>query len=261
MSRIVLWTGPVNLMQVPGATVPGAVILNVQCTGDGTPNCAQMVDVNASGRSLWSVVKDLKPDDEVFIGAFSAGGSVAKRVVLSPEDIAQTRAVMLADATYTSWASSGVPLPPEGFVLFGLAAITGPHFFVATSSSFPNKDLPSGSQTLDAIRKEIERRSGQTFEPITVPGISPQPVSAWKLGNNVFLDYQTTIPHADHAKMAPQLWQSVLQPWLLRGDPAPPPVALQTQGNLMDSWGNAIVLGLGIGTGFLIGRWLGRKKS
>jgi hypothetical protein len=214
MSRIVFWTGPVNLNQVPGATVPGAKAVNVPCTGDGSPTCGQLAD-------SWGItIPGTASSDELFFGAFSAGGSALKRLLLHPEVRAQTRAVMLSDATYTDWAAPGKPLPPEGFVVFGLEAIDGPKMMVATASASPNKTLPNGSQTLMSIKDEIERRSGRKFDNVTLP-VSPAPVQAWRLGNVILADYQMTVPHGGQAALAGQFWQKLLVPWLASGAEAP----------------------------------------
>jgi peptidoglycan hydrolase-like protein with peptidoglycan-binding domain len=149
----VLWCGPVNLTQVPGATVPGAFARALPCTADGSPSCSQIADSwkDADGRRLPRLLQKVGRDEgavgDLFLGAFSAGGSVIKRLLLHEADRAPIRAVLLADATYTDWASPGNPLAPEGFVLFCLDALHGGKLFVATASaSSPgnNKTLPSG---------------------------------------------------------------------------------------------------------------------
>lgn len=255
MSRIVFWTGPVNLAQAgAGATVPGASRLNIPCTGDGSdggPTCGTRAD-------SWGTLPGTQPGDELFLGAFSAGGSGLKRFLLHPEARAQTRALMLADATYTDWASPGKPLAPEGFVLFGLDALAGDKMFVATCSASPNKNMPNGSQTLESIRLEIERRSGRTFTEVDPSslGVSPPPVRAWRLGNNIlFADYQMTVPHGGQVGIASQYWQNVLTPWLdgvRPGAPAPENIAMLERG---------VAAVAGVALGFAVGWWFGKRAS
>jgi len=226
MSRTTIWFGPVNLAQVKGSVLPSSTALNLQCKGDGAPSCAQTADAwLASGRRLPKAMAALQqpppaPGDELALGAFSAGGSVVKRLLLAPEDLAPVKVVTLADATYTDWQGPGIPVPPEGFVLYGLDVLAagGSKLFIATASSnapiSKGVALPSGSKTLESIRLAIEARSGQRFSPTTIPGVSPAPVAAWRLGNILFADYQATVPHASHATvLAPQLWQQVVLPW------------------------------------------------
>jgi hypothetical protein len=114
-------------------------------------------------------------------------------------------------------------------VLFCLDALRGGKLFVATaSSSSPgnNRTAPSGVQTLQAIRREVEARSGRKFEPYELPeGIPQRPVAAFRLGDIVLADYQASIQHGVHATgLAAPLWQKLLLPWL--GAPAERPSAV-----------------------------------
>jgi peptidoglycan hydrolase-like protein with peptidoglycan-binding domain len=237
-SATVFWFGPVNLTQVPGATVPGAYARALPCTADASPTCGQIAEslLDGGGRRLPRLARRLGRDEgtlgDLFLGAFSAGGSMIKRLLLHEADRAAVRAVLLADATYTDWASPGNPLAPEGFVLFCLEALRGGKLFVATaSSSSPgnNRTLPGGAQTIHAIRREVEARSGRMFEPYELPeGIHQRPVAAFRLGDIILADYQTSIPHGAHAtSLAAPIWQKILLPWLRaspEAQPAPAPV-------------------------------------
>jgi len=219
----VLWFGPVNLAQVKGATVPGARARAVICTGNGSPSCGQMADAleDGDGLRLPALLQREGLDEaslgELVYGAFSAGGSAVKRLLMHEEDRARVRAVLLADATYTDWAAPGAPLAPEGFVRFCIDALDGDKLFVATASSAPNKSLPSGRETLSAIRKEVETRSGMTFGPYELPArICPRPVRAFRLGNVILADYGAKMLHAAHATaLAAPIWQEILVPWLV----------------------------------------------
>ena len=240
----VFWLGPVNLMQVDGATVPGARTVNLTCTGDGsggTPVCSgRMESKHAGGRYLPQIIPNLSPTTDVFIGAFSAGGKPVKEMLLaSPEDRAQIRAVMLSDATYAPWVGNK-PEAHEGLVLYALQAIDGPYMFVATASASPNKDLPTGSQVIEALRQEIEARSGRSFEPYQAPGVSPTPAKGWKLGNVYLFDHQMDVLHGDHAKvLARQYWQNLLLPWLAGADYATPwlPILALVAASAVGFWG------------------------
>jgi hypothetical protein len=220
-AKIVIWSGPVNLSQVKGATVPGARAYALPCTGNGDPSCVEIADdfADAEGRRLPHLFQQMgisNQNEDLIFGAFSAGGSMVKRLLLHEADRQQVRAVLLADATYTDWVTPAQPLAPEGFVLFCLDAIVDRKLFVATASSSPNKSLPTGSQTLAAIRKEVERRSGREFASFVLPGgIEPAPAEAWRLGNVILADFKSKITHTEHAtKLAAPMWQRFLLPWL-----------------------------------------------
>ena len=77
----VLWFGPVNLTQVPGATVPGAYARAMPCVADGSPSCGQIADswLDGAGRRLPRLLQKVGRDEgtagDLFLGAFSAGGS------------------------------------------------------------------------------------------------------------------------------------------------------------------------------------------
>jgi hypothetical protein len=136
-------------------------------------------------------------------------------------------------------------------VLYGMDTLADPsrHFFVATASSVPNKTLPSGSQTLAALRQEIERRSGFTFEDVMLP-LSPPPDQAWRLGNIVFADYGFRITHPEHATLiAPQVWNTLLADWL---SGAPEPLQEVEPGF---PFSELVALVGGLGLGFAGGTW------
>jgi hypothetical protein len=225
-----VWLGPVNLAQVGASVIPGAPATAVTCTGDGNPSCSAIAEswTGAGGRKLPSLLaqKGLPPDSVIAAAAFSAGGSILKRLCLAAADRAQLAVVHSADADYeSSRGADGQPIPTEGYVLYALDALTDPDkLFVATASSNPNKTYGSGIDVLASTRREVERRSGRRFQLGGVlPGVTPQPAKLWRLGNVWMAEYPT-IPHGQHATLlAPQVWQGVILPWLSGGGPGPDP--------------------------------------
>lgn len=253
LSTVQAWLGPVNLTQVGSAVVPGLKAINLTCTGDGKPSCAEIAEgfVDANGRRLPNLLvsKGADPHAEVIIGAFSAGGSVAKRLALNPDDREQIKAMMLADATYTI---GGVD---EGFVLYALDCIHHTdRMFVATASSAPNKNYPTGIQTLALLRAEVERRAGMPFSSSTLPGVSPQPAAVWRLGNVIFCEFPN-VSHGDQVtKLAGQVWKAMLLPWLELG-PAP---KLPSTGSDLGKW---LVALAGLGLGYTVVRGVQRNRA
>lgn len=276
---LVIWMGPVAPFQVPGATVPGAKVTNVGCLGDRAPNCVYIADglKDAEGRRMPGLLRRLKIDpasvSDIFIGAFSAGGALAKRLLLHPADRAMVKAVMLSDATYTGWDKEHRPVPAEGFVAYGVEVVQGaPRMLVATASTSPNKSYPNGVESMLAVRDEIARRTGQRYEQVAGQwaGIDPPPVAAWRLGNTMFADYQMKIGHA-HPKIAGQVWQSFLLPWLAQPLPLPmppSPVPLLERPKVEEPEVEVIDWGLVVGTlvaasitSYVIVRWLRNSQG
>jgi hypothetical protein len=224
-----VWLGPVNLAQVGASVIPGAPAAAVTCTGDGSPSCSQIAESwsGAGGRKLPSLLaqKGLPAGSVIAAAAFSAGGSILKRLCLNQADRTQLAVVHSADADYeSSRGAGGQPIPTEGYVLYAIEALTDPDkLFVATASSNPNKTYGSGIEVLASTRREIERRTGRRFETGGVfPGVTPQPAKLYRLGNVWMAEYPT-IPHGQHATLlAPQVWQGLILPWLA-GGPGPEP--------------------------------------
>jgi hypothetical protein len=241
MKKIVIWTGPVGAKDVYGATVSGAEQTFIPCLGDRTPKCADLAEswTDASGRKLPGMlraakVSDAAGDAEIYLGAFSAGGHVVKRVLLNDADRAQVHAVLLADATYVAeWKdkASRIAAPIEGFVKFGLDAARDGRVFIATASSAPNKTWPTGAESLHAIRRAMEEAragEGAMFDDVTAqadvyfPGLRP-PVSILRCNNVLFADFGGAYKHPEHATViAPVVWTAAL-PHLLGGASASPP--------------------------------------
>jgi len=234
MQDIVIWTGPVALYQVPGATLAGARDINIGCFGDKSPHCPTIAESyrDPDGRMLPQLLaaQGLSEADVgvLAIGAFSAGGSLVKRLLLEPRDRAAIDVVHLADASYTSsWEdqSSRMPPPIEGYVRYGLDAIDGPHLLVATASPIPNKSWASGVENLRRLRADLERLSGRRFEP-TLLDTDPPPLAAYQLGNVILAEYDREPLGHGHTAIAGQLWDQVVRPWLGRASgpgPVEPP--------------------------------------
>lgn len=218
----VIWFGPVNGMQVKGATVDGAKPCFVTCTGDGSdgkPTCGARADAwkDASGRRLPCLFQKLAIEENdvqrLYLGAFSAGGQCVKRIAQSAEDRAKIHAILLSDATYTTeWLDrkAGTTKPIEGFLRFALDCVADGRLFLATASGAPNKEYPSGAQSLDGLRRGIEAAAGCAFEDAMADpiwqGLRP-PARAWRLRNVIFADFAGAYKHGDHATvLAPILW-------------------------------------------------------
>lgn len=234
MSRpVVIWTGPVNFTQVPGATLPDAYEINIGCLGDRDPYCpALAASYLVDGRRLPQILAraSVPPESEVgdiAIGAFSAGGSLVKRLLLSEADRARIQVVHLADATWTSsWEDQRRRIPPydEGFVLYGLDAIDGPHLFIATASPNPNKTWATGIENLQRLRAEIEHRSGQRFaERSDFFGVDPKPDHVYQLGNIILAEFPARPLGHGHTVIAGQVWDRIVKPWLAGEAPQPIP--------------------------------------
>lgn len=174
------------------------------------------------------------PDGELIIGSFSAGHEITKPALMAPEDRARVKAVMLADSTYSSWKDQAARIvsPPEGYVRYALDVIQNPDkLFVATSSNGRTAPYPSGSETIRALKDEIEKRSCLKFgEQSSLPGVSTLPPvdgGIWKLGNVWLADFAGAYQHAQHATvLAPQIWRGLLNPWLNGSLPASEPMVM-----------------------------------
>lgn len=225
---LVVWTGPVAKAQVPGATVAGAAELFINCCGDLTPpctppTCPEIGDaLMGSPDALLSRAGVSAPGD-VLLAAFSAGGSILKRVLENPDYRSMATAVHLADAMWTaSWKDQALRLPPsiEGFVRYAADVANGPgdKLFVATSSPNVNGSWAAGIENLMATASAIEERTGRSFtlRPDFF-GIDPAPVEVRQLGNVIFASYPAEPLGHEHTKIAGQVWQNIIVPWLAKG--------------------------------------------
>jgi hypothetical protein len=280
---LVLWAGPVANYQVPGATVPGAKELFLQCVGKRMPSHGPSVKLCPTiGNSLQGSVGSLLAKagiaegdlGDLFFGAFSAGGSVVKRALSNKAYRDATTAVMLSDATYVGgWVDKkkGLAPPIVGFVSYALDIINGPgdKLFVATASPSPNYDNPNGVQVLQAIRRDIEAKTGKKFTRLDdFFGVEPGPESAYQLGNVILAEYPMKPLGHGHTSIAPQTWQKILQPWLKKGKgplqapgglpvvPPVPPSAIDKEPESAD-WG---WLAVGGAVGLAVSLWLARRR-
>lgn len=228
-----VFTGPVNAQQIGGGVLPGAEAHFITCTGDGKPTCGEMAEAwkDSDGRILPGLLKAAKaspaPGDQLWAGAFSAGGQIWKRAMLNEQDRAGIAGAIMSDAGYeAAWVDEKAKIAPavEGFTLYALDALKDGRLFVWTASGTANVSVqhpgtvyPAGDQVQDATRTEIERRSGQTFEDVTnKPDLWPwgahlrAPVKVWRLRNVILADYGMVYKHSEHATtIAPEVWKSI----------------------------------------------------
>jgi hypothetical protein len=129
----------------------------------------------------------------------------------------------------------------EGFVRYALDVIAGggDKLFVATASPSPNKTYPTGHASLRATEQEIERRSGRSFEVAErFYRIEPQPTETRQLGNVIFAYYPLSPLGHGHTKIAGQVWQQGLLPWLAGEQPLRPrpPASVDDDGWSWPQW-------------------------
>jgi pimeloyl-ACP methyl ester carboxylesterase len=259
MTDFVAWFGPVAAFQVPGAVLPGAETMFFSCTGDGAvaPRCADMAA--SLGYPKFSMLDDaaeqVKLGDStlgaVVLVAYSAGGAVIRRLLERPEDRQRVGAVVLLDATYSDWASPGVPRIEPSWVDFGAEVAADPsRLFVATASPSPNHGLPTAVETLREMRSQIERRVGKPFEKLShFAGIEPSPEAAYRLGGIWFAEYGMQPLGHGHHQLAKQVFERLVVPW--RTDPVQPGYPKRPQDGADDSpWMNFVLLVAGLVAGY-----------
>jgi len=225
MTDLVVWAGPVASFQVKGATIPGAKELFIGCHGNRPPHCPTIGDQLSYSPELLLAKAHMDPANlgQLFMGAFSAGGSTLKRLLSNKAYRDITTSVHLADATYTShWIDQKNRIPPaiEGFVRYAVDVVEGPgdKLLVATASPNPNKQWATGIENIRAIRDEVEGRTGKQF--VNRPdffGIEPGPTEVWQLGNVFLAPFPGSPLGHNHPKIAGQVWQKIIHPWLDKG--------------------------------------------
>lgn len=221
MSDLVFWSGPVAPFQVPGATVPGAKDVFWGCLGDRDPLCPNIGEQLRHNPTVLLDKAGQPAFADLFLGAFSAGGSVVKRMLEEQHWRDKVTAVHLADAT---WTSGVKPAPPiEGLVRYAVDVANGPgdKLFIATASPIANKQWATGHENLDAIQAEVEKRTGRQFvhrpllSGMLPPGVEPPVIH--QLGNVLLVKMPMEPYGHGHTDFAPMVWQGVIQPWLAKG--------------------------------------------
>lgn len=190
--------------------------------------------VDANGRVLPMLLADhgvnVADVQNVYIGSFSAGFSIARQILMSDQDRALVRVVALADSSYSSGTNTN-PDPTEGYVRYGLDCLKGDKLFIATASTNASGTNPSCADVLWAVANEIGRRSGQApvVDASPLQSLDPPPVTTISCGPTVLFGNwggQTRLAHNDHRdKLAPIVWSTLVNPWaesILKPPPGPP---------------------------------------
>lgn len=242
---VTFWTGPVSTLQSQQAVVPGSVHKVIECRGkDWTLVCKSLAAslLDANGRRVPALLSRLGVQDDgsdLYVGAFSAGGPVARSLLLHPEDAARVRAIMLADATYSDgWTPDHRPiLNPDWLAVAKRSALGADTLFVATAGPSPNYGLPTSRDVLGELRRQIEEQTGLGFTLLShFFGVTPVPDAAYRLGNVVLAEYSLKpLAHGGHVTIAGAVWKQILIPWLddrgyldwATGTQAPTPTPLE----------------------------------
>jgi hypothetical protein len=203
------------------------VEISYGCLGDRAPHCNDMavqLNVQGGGSILEGMAAgagtSLAQTRDVFLGSFSAGGSVVSRMLYNKSDAKRVKAILLSDSTYSaSWVdpSRRIPTVSQSVVEFGIQVARGPgnQLFIATASPSPNFNWATGVEVLAEIRRQIEIQGSVTFSKIdSFYGINPGPVAVYRTGTVLFAEYPMEPLGHGHPKIAPQVWQNALWPWV-----------------------------------------------
>jgi hypothetical protein len=272
---IVFWSGPVAAFQIPGATIPGATDVFMGCRGDQGPHpyCPSIGEQLRRDPSLLLQRAGQPELGELYAGAFSAGGSVLKRMLEEDPWRRSMTAVHLADAT---WTSGVLPAPAiEGFVRYGVdvAQGSGDQLFIATASPIPNQQWATGHANLDAIQREIEARTGMAFQrdDQLFAGVDGELPVVHRLGNVIFAKFPLEPYGHAHTKAAPFVWKSLIQPWVAKGkgpidapgpiDTPPPPGVppVHVGPPAASAWVRGLAGVIGLALGATVGAYVGRR--
>lgn len=240
-----IWLGPVNLSQVQGCELAGVPSFNVTCTGDGTPTCGQIAESwtvaegaaaadaadrfrDGAGRRLPGMRRALRlPEGPLVLAAFSAGGSAVKRLVAHPADREEVAAIVLVDGTYTTeWADkrAGLAAPIPSLVEYAKSAARGERLFVATASASPNKNHPTGAQTLAAIAAAAELpelKDSAGNRKVLPLGYRRPPAITWQKGDAWGFDFASAYTHGGHAtELAAEVWPRLVAAYFAGQAPA-----------------------------------------
>lgn len=226
-SDLLVWSGPVADFQVPNAELRGVARKHIACCGDLTPPCTPPtcpdigVAVMGSPSALTSRVGFTEPLRDLYLAGFSAGGSIMKRVLTNPAYRDKVAAVYGADATYTAqWLPGHKPPAIEGYVAYAVdvAKGRGEKLLVLSASPSPNKSWATGVQNLQAIREEVEKRTGMKFRlREDFFDIEPEPNAVWQLGNVILAEYPMEPLGHGHTTLAGPVFENIIQPWIDKG--------------------------------------------
>lgn len=219
---------------------------------------------------MLSAVKRPAATPPLAFGAFSAGGSTVKRLLMHADDRAQVQAVALADALYvTDRSSDGRPVPPEGFVRFGELAAKDPRrVLLLTVSSSPNKSHPSGSETLGPLAEAIGKAVGlpvqqvSAADPRWAPLLQEIPVpwdKGYRIGHGAWLfDFGSKVKHGEHATvLAGPFWRHLVVPGMQGAEAAPAAASSASDGGPPRWLG--FLAGVAVGASMVLA-WRGRSS-
>lgn len=273
MTDLVVWSGPVANFQIPDATLSGAVELFLGCRGDkgDWAYCPQIgAELEASPSLLLARAKVPRRElGNLVLAAFSAGGSVLRRLLPHEAYRQLATVVYLADAMFTAdWANAARREPPpiEPFVLFALdVLLDDSKLMIATASPSQNGKWATGVENLDALRREIERRSGRTMERVdTFGGIEPGPERVYKLGNVWLAAFPMKPLGHNHPEIADQVFAKMIGPFLRGGAGTPTREPVRTPARTPALPSRSIVRGgiaLALGAALGVATWLlGRRR-
>jgi hypothetical protein len=116
-------------------------------------------------------------------------------------------------------------MPIDGFVELAVDCLADGRLFLATASSSPNHDHPTGAQSLDGVRVAIEQKTSCSFEDASTDPLwtgLAAPRRAFRLRNVILADFGSAYKHGEHATaLAPVLWPRAIASAAARRDSHP----------------------------------------
>lgn len=211
MGTVTVWTGPVNHTQNGDIKWPDSSAIYVPCTGDGSGGTLHCSDPS----TIRKVVEACQREDVAYGAAFSAGGMTWERAIPQIQNLS---GLMLADGTYSDFGPDGktpsMALAEQRIQFLASATINtvgakGPIALYMSSSS-PNGNKPTGSQTLREIARTAEEKHGVTWMKMgAVFLISGRQVQAetWSSERALLIDFGSSFTHTQMVtEVAPAMW-------------------------------------------------------
>jgi len=226
VTDLLIWGGPVYCSTADKVEWLNPTVISCKSL-TGTANGDYYFSLKGQGSALDAIIAKAMAGEQpenIGIAGFSAFHNFANPMLKDDTDRSRIAYIHLADACFDG---VGATSPKQGYLAAAIEAIQGDKLMVSTTSGVPGVNVTyskggggtfthkNGHDSFKLVWDAALEATGASEVDLELPDLPAAPVWAKRAGNLIWLSYEQTIKHEDHANLiAVPLMNYFGAPWM-----------------------------------------------